>query len=92
MLKHRPALCYPRIHHHLSLQVFAKIFPFQGTARTLPRHTCPHGIPVWEGLCRRKDGWQGSGKTRWVLLHEQGWISDLGWAEVGGETQSQHTP
>lgn len=26
-------------------QVFAKIFPFQGTARTQLRHTCPHGVP-----------------------------------------------
>ena len=26
-------------------QVFAKIFPFQGTARTQFRHTCPQGVP-----------------------------------------------
>lgn len=45
------------------------------------------GFPVWGTM--RKEEWQGSHKTRWIPTGAQGWTSDLGQEEVGGETQCE---
>ena len=34
------------------------------------------GFPVWGTM--RKEGWQGSHKTRWIPTGAQGWTLDLG--------------
>lgn len=49
-----------------------------------PVHT---GFPVWGTT--RKGEWQGSRKTRWIPTGAQGWTSNLGREEVGGETQCE---
>lgn len=97
MLRHKFVFCYPKNKPPpmasllpLSIpQVFANMLPFQRTARTQLRHTCPHGFPSLGVPRMRKAGWQGSGKPR-RGMHGAGRQTWAGQRWVGRPSVSTH--